>query len=207
MSKRVSAAAPPDLNAILVGDPLKHIQMGRRRRKVPQDDTGIPGIVGNQRLDIENAVVSLAVVDEFDSRRNCINGFAHLLGRERFAVRIQVSAQTDADLEFKTEASVLGHRQASAASEDSSAENRPADRLIDAAHLLHASGRQADLVTRTGIVADEGRHIGVLHAVGVHQAADFIEFVEVHAVAVLGNQLLRARALWLTQFLGSPRQP
>lgn len=104
MSKRIGAAAPRDLNAILVGGPFKDIQTGRGRCKVPQEDPSIPGVVGNEGVDIENAVVGLAVVNEFDSRRNRIDGFAHLLGCERFAARIQVSAQTDADLEFKTEA-------------------------------------------------------------------------------------------------------
>jgi hypothetical protein len=46
-----------------------------------------------------------------------------------------------------------------AASEHFAAEDGAADRLIDAAHLFHAFGSQADLVASVGIFTDGGRYV------------------------------------------------
>jgi hypothetical protein len=75
-----------------------------------QDDPGIPGVVSNERVDIGSAVLSLAVVDEFDGRGNRNDSFAHLIRRERFAAYIQILAKTDVDLELKPEATKVCHR-------------------------------------------------------------------------------------------------
>ena len=87
------------------------------------------------------------------------------------------------------------------APEHFAAEDRAADRLIDAAHLLHTLGGQADLVARTGIVADGGRHVRILHAVSVRQTADRVELVEFHSIAVFGNKLFCDRAQCFAQVL------
>src|SRR4051794_36360107 len=109
MSERIGTVPPRKLGAVLVGDPFERIQPGRGRCKVPQDDPRIPGVVRNERVNIENAIIGLAVIDEFNSRGNRIDGFARLLRRERLVAWIQVSTQTDADLEFKTEATIVSH--------------------------------------------------------------------------------------------------
>ncbi|MFD0464258.1 hypothetical protein ACFQY9_22880 [Microvirga aerilata] len=69
-------------------------------------------------------------------------------------------------------------------------------------HILHALGSQADLVAGTGIVADGGRHVGVLDAVSIRQAADLIKPVEFHSIAVFGSKLFRnpAKLFWVKFF-------
>src|SRR3712207_8898316 len=110
MSERICALTPCKLGAVVVGDPFENIQTGRGRCKLPQDDPSIPGVVSNERVDIESTVICVAVVDEFNSCGNRIDCAARLLGRERLVARIQISTQTNADLEFESEATVVSHR-------------------------------------------------------------------------------------------------
>ena len=188
MAERIGAAAARQLRAVLPDDADHLVEAGRRRHERAQNDPCIPRIVGHQRRAVERPVVGVAVLHQLDRRGHGVDRSTRAFRGERCAVRRQVAAEPDAGLELEAEVVVVGKPEMRAGSEHPPREDGPGDGMVDAAHLLHAPRRQADLVAGDAVVPDDARDMGVLRPVGVGQPVEPFQPVEARAVAVLRNQ-------------------
>ena len=73
MSEDIAAAALADRNLILRRAPEDAFQIGPSGRKFRQHNPAVPGIVRNERKNIEVGIVGAPIVHEFNCRANAVD--------------------------------------------------------------------------------------------------------------------------------------
>src|SRR5688572_7707295 len=80
--ERMAQDLPPlpavDMRPVLLDDALNRSQVRPFGDERPEDGPGVPGVVGDQRENIEIAIIRMAVLDQFEGRTDRRDPLAHL---------------------------------------------------------------------------------------------------------------------------------